>query len=148
MNETLKFEEIPAEVIKELQREYDVITFENYGNEFTPECRTRAAQFKMENDLLKYGIAMDPKTFQPVILENAQQINAFKVRGVFAEDKSKVDVYSVSTIFAVKSLPETIAHQTTDSDYDEFLALMKEYWDANPSFQKLSIGNVYNALES
>lgn len=126
MNEILKFEEIPTEVIQELRREYDALTFENYGSEFTPECRTRATQFKLDTGLLKYSIAMDSETFQPVILENAQQVTAFKIRGVFADDKSKIDVYSVSTITAVKSIPETIVHRTTDPDYDEFLARVKE----------------------
>lgn len=143
MNEILKFEEIPVEVIQELRREYDTITFENYGSEFTPECRTKATQSKMESDLLKYSIAMDPETFQPVILENAQQVTAFKIRGVFADDKSKIDVYSVSTITAVKSIPETIVHRTTDPDYDEFLARVKEQRESGGATTfKPSIGNV------
>lgn len=142
MNE-IKFEEIPAEVIQELRREYDTITFENYGNEFTPDCRTMATQSKMESDPLKYSIAMDPETFQPVILENVQQVTAFKIRGVFAEDKSKIDVYSVSTITAVKSIPETIVHRTTDPDYDEFLALVKEQRESgNATVVKPHVGNV------
>lgn len=143
MDEILKFEEIPAEVIQELRNEYDVITFENYGGEFTPECRTRATQFKSDTGLLKYSIAMDPETFQPVILENAQQVTAFKIRGVFAEDKSKIDVYSVSTITAVKSIPETIVHRTSDPDYDEFLARVKEQRESGGATTfKPSISNV------
>ena len=143
MNEILKFEEIPAEVIQELRNEYDAITFENYGGEFTSECKTMATQFKSESDLLKYSVAMDPETFQPVILENVQQVNTFKVRGVFAEDKSKVDVYSISNIMAVKSIPETIVHRTSDPDYDEFLARVKEQRESdNATVFKPHTGNV------
>lgn len=125
-NEILSIEQIPVEVIKELEANYKLVSFETYGHPFTPECKTMSNRFIQSGDLLDYGLGMDPETFAPVILENIQEVTSFKIRGVFSEDKSKIDVYSVSTIKAIKSSPDTIVHKTTDPDYNELLIKVKQ----------------------
>lgn len=125
-NEILSIEKIPVEVIKELEANYKLVSFENYGYPFTPDCKTMATQWIQSGDLLDYGLAIDPETFTPVILENIQEVSSFKIRGVFSEDKSKIDVYSISTIKAIKSSQDTIVHKTTDPDYNELLIKVKQ----------------------
>lgn len=125
-NGVIKFEEIPFEVMEQIRLYYTNVSFAHYGEPFVSECTTRS--FKSDtSERVDYALVMDSETFQPVVLENAQVNFGFKVRAVFAADMSLADVYSVEMIKNVASIPETIIHRTTDPDYDELLAHIKEY---------------------
>lgn len=102
----LELEEIPEIVLDELKANYKNVSFANYAQPVTEDCRTMA--FKQVETLEENttGVVLDPETFAPLIAKNIDRVRSFKIRGVFTEDS--VDVYAIGSIYAVRQRPDTV----------------------------------------
>ena len=119
MNETIALNEVPKEIFERISSEGWQLNLDTYGVPHTPECRTRATDVITEGQIERYGVAMDPATFEPMIWENAQPVYRYYIRGVLNDEMKTLDLYSVSATRTLRKTSETVVIRYTDPSYTQ-----------------------------
>ena len=116
---TIALNEVPKEIFDQITTEGWQLNLDTYGAPYTTECQTRSADHISKGQIERYGVAMDPDTFEPLIWEYAQVLYGYKIRGVFNDEMKTLDLYSVSGIRALRKTPETVIIRFTDPRYHQ-----------------------------
>ncbi len=89
---------VPHGILAEISKNFDTISFENYGSAYTKNCRSLKIEYR---ELAEENITvtvMNPKTFEPTVCENVNSYYSFIVRGVFDEIIRSADIYEIHVI--------------------------------------------------
>lgn len=119
--ETIALNEVPKEIFDQITTEGWQLNLGTYGAPYTTDCQTRAVNHTSKGQIERYGMAMDPDTFAPVVWENAQVFYRYKIRGVFNDEMKTLDLYSVSGFRALTKTPETVVHTDVDLTYHQMV---------------------------
>jgi hypothetical protein len=119
--ETITLNEVPKEIFDQITTEGWQLNLDTYGEPYTTDCTTRAVDHVSKGQIERYGMAMDPATFAPVIWENAQVSYRYKIRGVFNNEMKALDLYSVSGFRTLTKTPKTIVHTDVDPTYHQMV---------------------------
>ena len=119
--ETIALNEVPKEIFDQITTEGWQLNLGTYDTPYTTDCQTRAVDHVSKGQIERYGMAMDPATFAPVIWENAQVFYRYKIRGVFNNEMKTLDLYSVSGFRALMKTPETVVHTDADPTYHQMV---------------------------
>lgn len=116
---TIALNEVPKEIFDQITTEGWQLNLDTYDAPYTTDCQTRSVDHISKGQVERYGVAMDPDTFEPMIWENAQVFYRYKIRGVFNNEMKTLDLYSVSGFRALMKTPETVVIRYTDPSYTQ-----------------------------